>query len=99
MFVDYQIFAGLLERHFVRNWLVALECIKTVRCFDIRSGRTFVGKDDPRNPRTFIAQDDDSTVTYNFCTYERFSIVYFFFSHILSKAYLKYPLRLGVSSN
>ena len=50
MCIDYQMFAGLLERHFVSNWLVALECIKTARTFDIRSERTFVGKDDPRNP-------------------------------------------------
>ena len=50
MFIDYQNFTDLLERHFVSKWFVALECVKADCYFDIRSGRTFVGKDDPRNP-------------------------------------------------
>ena len=56
MCIDYQMFAGLLERHFVSNWFVALECIKTDCNSNIRSGRTFMVKDDPRNPRNIDLQ-------------------------------------------
>ena len=47
----------LLERNFVGNWFIALQC-RTIHCYVMRSwGRKCMGKDISRNPRSLIPQE------------------------------------------
>ena len=89
-FVDYQIFAGSLGRHFISNWFVSLPC-KTIQNTGKRSrGCKDVAKVNPRNPQHFIPKNnDDSTVSdfiRNFLTFSSyhkcFNILYLFLQDI-----------------
>ena len=80
MFVNCQNFAASWGHKFVGNWFVTLQC-KTIHYFVKCSwGRSFLGKENPRNPPTLppTPNNDDSTVLHVIS-------VYMFYNQLLNK--------------